>query len=191
MTAWAEAEARKSLTSSWSWCSRERRQEGGWGASCFERCNPPPKNSPVHVTSLPRPERLLGFSGRTHCPRQGWSGFILVTPGPCPGNISGHWPSDRKRDSLCLLNQGPARYWVGSWWTELSLSCGHLCGTSFLMLTSPLDSWLPPNTSSPTHISRTHYYKSEQMQLFFLLLQMTLFHPLPAGVGGWLKVTVH
>lgn len=142
----------------------------------------PPSMSP-HVPIL----RLLGFSGRTHCPRQGWSGFILVTPRPCPGNISGHWPSDRKRDSLCLLNQGPVRYWVGSWWrTELSLSCGHLCGTSFLMLTWPLDSWLPPNTSSPhTHISRTHDYKSEQMQLFFSFFTNDTF-PSPASRGGGL-----
>lgn len=50
--------------------------------------------------------------------------------------------------------------------------------------------WLPPNTSSLNTFLGHNIIKVNKCTVF-LLLQMTHFNPLPAGVRGWLKVTVH
>lgn len=126
----------------------------------------------------PNPASLLGFSGRTGC------------PGPGRGvNAGGRMERGTLYSVYSIKDQlGVAWGWWGR--TEFSLSCGHLCGTSPLRPNRPQTPRLPPNTS-PFSASPGHSITKVNKCNVFLLLQMTGFHPLPAGVGGGVvEVTV-
>lgn len=158
--------------------------EGGQGASCCERSHPPWSNSLPHVTSLPKSWEVIRLFRENKLPRA-----ELVPIHPCGLRAQPRecqWTlADRWKEGLFIVFIKPrtSRCWVGLVGEDRAL----IVLWASLWAPPPdahmaSGGWLPSNTSSQ-HIPRTQYYKSEQMQLF-LLLQMTRFHPLPAGVGG-------